>query len=82
MVFDAGNQTAEEIADEQHRPDPEHRSQHVISRVRAQWHTPKSCHDWHEGAHDRHETRNDERLAAVLHEKLMGADQVFLLEQQ
>ena len=42
----------------------------------------QSSHDRDESPHDRHETRNDERLATVLRVEFLGTVEVLLLEEQ
>src|SRR4051812_45059608 len=82
MLVNSRNVAAQEISDEQHTPDPTESTDNVVNRVTPVSHLPNSGHDRHECAYDRHESRNDDGLAAVSFIELVGASEMLLVEQQ
>jgi hypothetical protein len=72
---------AEEEAGQHEQPDPENRSHHIVGEESAVAHRPDPGHERREGADDRNEPRQDDRLAAVLLVERVRAVEVLLLEK-
>src|SRR6185312_17198681 len=82
VPIDAWNVAAQEVADEQHAPDPADAAEHVVDRVAPVIHPGHTGHDRNERPHDRHKSRNDHRLAAVPFVELVRPIEMLLVEEQ
>src|SRR6185437_1842322 len=82
VPIDAWNVAAQEVADEQHTPDPPDAAEHVVERIAPVVHGRHTGHDRNEGPHDRHKSRNDHRLAAVPLVELVCPIEMLLVEEQ
>src|SRR6185312_12421498 len=82
VLVDTRNVAAQEIADEQHPPDPPQSTDDVVERVLAVSHLRHTRHDGDERTDDRHETSNDDGFSPVTLVELVGAVEMLLVEQQ
>src|SRR4051812_44479966 len=82
VLVDSGNVAAQEIADEQHAPDPEHAADNVVLHVAAVLPFPNSSYEPDKSADDGHKSRKDDGAAAVLLVKRVSAVEMLLVEQQ
>ena len=64
MVFDQW-QIAKKIAGEDKYSDPDQATDRIEGEEAAVVHATHTSHKWGKGAHDRHEARDDDGLAAV-----------------
>src|SRR5215471_6798722 len=82
MVADSRNVAAQEISDEQHRPDPRQSPDDVVHGVPAVLHLPHASYDRHESPNNGHESRENDGLTAVTLIERMRALQVLPIEQE
>src|SRR5262245_21170367 len=82
VAVDVRHGVAERKAEERHAPDPQHPADDVEGDEPAVGHRPDAGDDRRERADDRHEAREDDRLAAVAVVKVLGAQQMCPTEEQ
>src|SRR2546423_13344028 len=80
VVADARNVAAQEIADEQHRPNPRQTADDVVNRVATVLHLPHTGHDRHKGEDDGHEARKNDRLSTISLVKRASALEMLAVE--
>src|SRR5690625_7859627 len=80
MIVHDGN-LPEVVADDRDTGRPEHGTDCRPREEAPTRHLPHSCDDGDEGAHDRNEPADDERLVAVLVEEIDRLVEVFALEE-
>jgi len=82
VVADARNVAAQEIAYEQHRPNPRQTADDVVKRLATVLHLPHTGHDRHKGADDGHEARKNDRLSTMSLVKRVSALEMLAVEEQ
>src|SRR5262249_32265763 len=77
-----GRDGAESIAGDNEEPDPRRGAGDIEEAESAVWHLADARDERRERPNDRHETRENDRLAAVLFVERLRADEVLLVEEQ
>ena len=78
---DVGNQFPQRVAEQDHPDRPEQASKHVVGDEGAVLHRSDTRQDRGEGANDRYEPGENDRLDAVAIEEPLGLVNVLLLEE-
>ena len=82
LFFDIRNGAAEKIACEGHQAHPADSAEDIIGKKFSVTHLPDAGNSRRERPHNRHKTRNDDRLGPVFFIKFLGADQMVAVKEE